>query len=106
MPFPNIELPSDFHVEPLKKPFDKRDNLRHFGRVKGVQNKICRDLKNGLLDAAIEHGADGTGAGGLRGYLLMLATRYPTGITCGRERVQERGENFIDGNIIPSRSGR
>jgi hypothetical protein len=42
-----------------------------------VQNKICRDFKNGLLDAAIEHGIDGTGTGGLRGYLLMLATRYP-----------------------------
>jgi hypothetical protein len=42
-----------------------------------MPNKITRDLKNGLLDAAIAHGSDGEGAGGLQGYLLMCATRYP-----------------------------
>ena len=62
-----------------EKPHDKRlDNLRPGqGRVRGVQNKICRDLKAGLLDAAVAHGSDGLGRDGLHGYLFMLASVYP-----------------------------
>jgi hypothetical protein len=81
MPFPNIELPADFELPRLRepKPRDKRwDNLRPGGpgRAKGLQNKICRDLKEGLIDAAIAHGADGLGAGGLHGYLFLLASEH------------------------------
>ena len=62
MPFPNIELPADFHVPCINdRSRDKRlANLRlGTGRVKGKQNKICRDLKEGLIEGAIQHGYDG-----------------------------------------------
>jgi hypothetical protein len=73
-PPPGFELP-----RLQEKPRDKRlDNLRPGqGRVPGVVNKVTRDLKSGILDGAIAHGADGEGAGGLSGYLHMCATRYP-----------------------------
>jgi hypothetical protein len=47
------------------------------GRNPGVVNRITRDLKAGILNGAIAHGADGEGLGGLDGYLLMCATKYP-----------------------------
>ena len=74
-----MPMPAEFELPRLReKPHDKRwDNLRPgLGRVRGVQNKICRDLKAGLLDAAIAHGADGEGTGGLHGYLFMLAAEH------------------------------
>lgn len=74
-----MPTPASFELPRLReKPHDRRlDNLRPgLGRVRGVQNKICRDLKVGLLDAAIAHGADGQGAGGLQGYLFMLAAEH------------------------------
>ena len=80
MPFPNIELPADFHVPCINdRSRDKRlANLRLGpGRVKGKQNKICRDLKEGLLEGAILHGYDGAGEDGLIGYCHHLAERHP-----------------------------
>jgi hypothetical protein len=47
------------------------------GRFPGQINRITRDLKHGIVDAAAAHGADGFGAGGLTGYLLHLATHHP-----------------------------
>lgn len=41
------------------------------------QNKLTRDLKNGIIDAAVTVGSDGKGKGGLVGYLTMLARKYP-----------------------------
>jgi len=46
-------------------------------RERGQPNKITRDLKEGIIDAAVSLGEDGRGKGGLSGYLKMLAKRYP-----------------------------
>lgn len=43
------------------------------GRPKGVTNKQTRVLKDAILAAAAEHGFDGSGEGGLQGYLLKIA---------------------------------
>jgi hypothetical protein len=82
MAFPNIELPADFDVPRIsEKPRHcGTANLRFgpgIGRVKGKQNKICRDLKEGLLEGAILHGYDGAGEDGLIGYCHHLAERHP-----------------------------
>jgi hypothetical protein len=47
------------------------------GRPVGAVAKITKDLKAGILNGAIAHGADGEGLGGLDGYLQMCATKYP-----------------------------
>jgi hypothetical protein len=47
------------------------------GRQKGNVAKVTRDLKAGIINGAIAHGADGEGLNGLDGYLQMCATRYP-----------------------------
>jgi hypothetical protein len=46
-------------------------------RRKGVQNKITRDIKNGIITAAVRMGRDGKGAGGLIGYFEFLAKKKP-----------------------------
>ena len=59
MTFVDRPLPEAFVLPRLcePRPRDKRwDNLRHDGRVKGLQNKITKDLKEGLLEGAILHG--------------------------------------------------
>jgi hypothetical protein len=43
------------------------------GRPKGKSNRTTIALKDAILKAAAEHGADGAGAGGLQGYLLKVA---------------------------------
>lgn len=88
MTFVDRPLPEALKLSPLRdaRPRDKRlNNLRNgpgTGRVKGIQNKICRDLKEGLLQGAILHGYDGTGEGGLVGYCLHIAERHPNAY-CG-----------------------
>jgi hypothetical protein len=81
MTFVDRPLPEDLKLPQLRepKPRDKRlDNLRvGIGRIPGTQNKICRDLKEGLLEGAIRHGYDGNGLDGLVGYCHHLAERYP-----------------------------
>ena len=47
------------------------------GREPGRPNKITRDLKHGLIEAAVEHGYDGAGTGGLTGYCRFLARQHP-----------------------------
>jgi hypothetical protein len=49
----------------------------HHHRTSGVKNKITKDIKEGIIDAAVAHGFDGKGKDGLVGYLRMLAARYP-----------------------------
>lgn len=43
------------------------------GRPKGAQNKTTTALKEAILLAAAEHGYDGQGDDGLKGYLRMVA---------------------------------
>ncbi|MBR0710134.1 hypothetical protein [Bradyrhizobium liaoningense] len=47
------------------------------GRQWGSRNRITRDLKQAVIDAAIAHGSDGHGRGGLTGYGFFLASRHP-----------------------------
>ena len=47
------------------------------GRSIGAVNRITRDLKLGITEAAALHGSDGHGAGGLTGYLFWLASDHP-----------------------------
>lgn len=46
-------------------------------RERGQHNKITRDLKEGIVTAAIQVGEDGKGKGGLVGYLRFLARKQP-----------------------------
>jgi hypothetical protein len=41
----------------------------HIRRQKGTPNKITRDIKNGIVEAAVKLGSDGKGKDGLVGYL-------------------------------------
>ena len=82
MTFIDRPLPATLELPRLvDRPRDKRlDNLRHgpgIGRPAGVQDKITRDLKQGLLEGAIAHGYDGEGEDGLVGYCHHLAERHP-----------------------------
>ena len=47
----------------------------HIGRPKGSGSAINRDLRKGLVEAAVMHGYDGKGEGGLTGYLFLLAEK-------------------------------
>ncbi|MGY3615687.1 hypothetical protein [Bradyrhizobium sp. USDA 10063] len=47
------------------------------GRTIGTINRITRDLKLGIIDAATAYGSDGHGTGGLTGYLFFLAGSHP-----------------------------
>ena len=47
------------------------------GRGRGIRNKIPQNLKQSIVDAAIAHGSDGHGRGGLTGYGFFLASRHP-----------------------------
>jgi hypothetical protein len=87
MPYVDRPLPEALELPRLReaRPRDKRlDNLRQgpgIGRVKGVQNKICRDLKEGCLEAAINVGRDGNGLDGLVGFLEDLARNHKRAFT-------------------------
>lgn len=52
-------------------------NLRPRPRVKGQANRITRDLRQAIVDAASAYGSDGRGTGQLVGYLYFLAARHP-----------------------------
>ena len=41
-------------------------------RKKGVANRITRDIKYGITEAAIRHGSNGRGKGGLVGFFQYL----------------------------------
>jgi len=44
------------------------------GRKKGSENKVTTELKEAILLAADEHGRDGAGEDGLKGYLRKVAS--------------------------------
>jgi hypothetical protein len=46
-------------------------------RQPGVHNRLTRDLKRGIIDAAERYGSDGKGKDGLTGYLFHLAGKHP-----------------------------
>lgn len=71
------ELPADFELPKLRDP--RLDNLSRAGqgRVPGIVNRITKDLKTGIINGAVAHGADGAGKDGLDGYLAMCATKFP-----------------------------
>ena len=83
MPYVDRPLPETLELPRLCEPRPRhrgKENLRYgpgTGRIKGHQNKITRDLKEGLLEGAILHGYDGQGEGGLTGYCHYLAERHP-----------------------------
>jgi hypothetical protein len=72
MPWDRIELPADFdppRIGPKRIPPGPKQP--------GQVNRITRDLKRGIVDAAAAYGSDGNGAGGLTGYLFHLADKHP-----------------------------
>jgi hypothetical protein len=78
MTFYDRELPADLELKPIAKrvygkPFGP-DNPPP-GR-KGAVAKITRDLKEGIIDAAVIVGSDGKGTGGLTGFLVDLAMHH------------------------------
>lgn len=72
-----LELPRLQEPRPRDK---RRDNLRNgpgFGRPRGSQGKVTKDLKEGLIEGAVLCGYNGAGEGGLVGYCRWLAERHP-----------------------------
>jgi len=53
--------------DPRRKEFPKRSAPNHY----------TRDIKRGIIDAAVKHGSDGRGRDGLTGYLFHLAKKHP-----------------------------
>ena len=47
------------------------------GRQKGTPNKVTRDIRQAVLDAAEALGSDGEGTDGLRGWLMRLGIEKP-----------------------------
>lgn len=75
------EPPADFVLPALKprKPhlYGPDNPPPGKGRLKGSVNRVTRDLKAGIIDAAVALGADGAGTGGLQGYLMWLGRGHP-----------------------------
>ena len=63
----------------FKAGFDSRRDLQAIKphRPKGTVHVITRDLRRGIVDAAVNLGRDGRGGGGLTGYLEFLGRKHP-----------------------------
>lgn len=72
MPWDSIELPADFNPPRIGP-----NRIPPGPKQPGTINRITRDLKRGIVDAAAAYGSDGNGAGGLTGYLFHLADKHP-----------------------------
>jgi hypothetical protein len=70
-------MPADFQIESLRPPKRNLPPGAGPGRPAGGVNRITKDLKRGIIDAAVELGSDGCGTDGLQGYLRMCAQKYP-----------------------------
>ncbi|MBR0695221.1 hypothetical protein [Bradyrhizobium lablabi] len=80
-----LELPRLHEPQPGQrkpKPGTFGSERRSPGRTRGSGNKIPRDLKVAIVDAASAYGSDGKGKGGLVGYCYFLAARHPKAF-CG-----------------------
>ena len=53
---------------------DKVKGLQGRGRPLGAKNYWTRDWREAIRNAAITHGYDGKGTGGVEGYMLMVAS--------------------------------
>ena len=73
MPFQDRPLPANFEVSSIIQHKTKRTPPR---KPKGAIAKITRDLKEGIIDAAVIVGSDGEGTGGLTGFLVDLALHH------------------------------
>jgi hypothetical protein len=73
MPFQDRPLPANFEVSAIIQHKTKRTPPR---KPKGAIAKITRDLKEGIIDAAVIVGSDGEGTGGLTGFLVDLALHH------------------------------
>ncbi len=51
----------------------EKGHPKRAGRKKGVPNRLTREIKEAIVGACEQHGRDGKGAGGLEGYLGLLA---------------------------------
>ncbi|MET4273234.1 MULTISPECIES: hypothetical protein [unclassified Bradyrhizobium] len=76
--------PEDFILPNLREPVTgmaKRlknlETRKGQGRPKGASSKIVRDLKEGLIESAVQHGRDGRGKDGLVGFCIHLAVNHP-----------------------------
>ncbi|WP_063800393.1 hypothetical protein [Bradyrhizobium lablabi] len=67
-------LPESFQPTPVNP---KRNPNLNGRKPPGAVAKITRDLKHGIIDAAVAYGSDGNGKGGLTGYLFFLAGKHP-----------------------------
>jgi hypothetical protein len=76
MPYVDHPLPEDFYVSVIAPPKHKV-KYDPPTKQKGAVAKLTRDVKAGILNGAIAHGADGEGLGGLDGYFFMCASKYP-----------------------------
>lgn len=80
MPMP---LHQPFDLPNLRKPAisGKAKRLQNLkpgqGKPKGAVARISRDLREGLIDSAVQYGSNGRGEGGLVGFFLHLARNFP-----------------------------
>lgn len=74
---------SNRNPPPAPKPPTEKQTRHQFqpGNKEGAKrrgpNRLTRDLKRGIIDAAILIGEDGRGKNGLIGYLKFLARKHP-----------------------------
>ena len=73
---PPLPDPTPTNPDPHKGQFPK-GHKPIVRRRKGTQNKIARDLRNGIIYGAAKHGSDGKGKNGLWGFLEFAARNYP-----------------------------
>ncbi|MDI2076507.1 hypothetical protein ABIF68_010399 [Bradyrhizobium japonicum] len=76
--------PEDFVLPNLREPITgKAKRLQNLephkgqGRPRGATAKIVRDLKEALVESAIQHGRDGKGKDGLTGFCTHLLINHP-----------------------------
>jgi hypothetical protein len=81
MVFLDTPLPPSLDLKPIRKVVGRPFAPNNPGRPKGTRDKIVRDLKEGTLIAAANIGRDGSGEGGLVGYLEDLALNHKKAFT-------------------------
>ena len=72
MPYVDRPLPANFEVIPLAP----RKPRKPPGKPKGAVTRITKDLKVGIIEAAVNIGRDGNGTDGLIGFLEDTALHH------------------------------